>query len=168
MDETAFKNLIKSPARVQIRTIKAHLANTNATLYSLSTGNDKSHLCDITSLYSYVDVTTEHGYVDPVSIMTNTATKIQVWGILGSDPQSGIQVIIPSQLSAPELAKKGLVLQISINDGQFENFVAATTDQAQDTTHAYQQATKGLYKTFNVADRGATTHSNLKFRIIAD
>lgn len=57
---------------------------------------------------------------------------------------------------------------MSINGGKFEDFIAATTDQAQDTTHAYQQATKGLYKTFNVADMGTVTHSSLKFRIIAN
>lgn len=78
MEETAFKALIKSPARIKIRTIEAHLAigNTNSALYSLT--NDKHAFCDITGLYSYVDVSTEHSYVDPISIMTNTPAKIQV------------------------------------------------------------------------------------------
>lgn len=87
---------------------------------------------------------------------------------MGSDlTKSGIQVIIPQKLSAPELAKKGLVLQMSTNGGNFVDFVASATDQAHDDAHAYQQATKGLFAIVAVPDLGAAaTHSSLTFRII--
>lgn len=67
---------MKSPARIQIRTIKARLVNSDANKYVLTANKEGN--ANITGLSSYVDVSTEQGLVSPVAIMTSGTGKIEV------------------------------------------------------------------------------------------
>lgn len=79
-------------------------------------------------------------------------------------------MIIPQGLEATKLAEKGLVLQMSVNGGKFENFIAATKNLNADAPHGYKAATAGLYKLLKIDDLGTATanHSRVSFRIIAN
>lgn len=60
---------------------------------------------------------------------------------------------------------------MSVNGGNYENFIAETANINADTTRGYKAANSGLYKLLKIDDLGtasASNHSRVSFRIIAN
>lgn len=155
MDETTFKNYLKTQSRLFIRTIQAKLVVTDAAKYKINAGEDKNASVDISNFFYYND--SLNAAKQNVVTLLGTNTNLDVRGVLTKD--NAIQVKLNPALKPTELAKIGLVLQYSVNGGAYQNVVTESTkfDAQKDPNgnqNGFQDAEANEYMITRVDDKG--------------